>query len=788
MQQYGILVWWLLISLIGLAAAPLTWLMFKNLPERGYAFSKPVGLLWVGLFSWLLGFAYFSILTILFTLGLLAGLSFWIWKKHEQDIRAYVQNNLGHILVTEAFFLLLFMLFVFFRMFNPDIIGTEKFMDMAFMNSMSRATSFPPYDPWLAGKAFSISYYYFGYLFMVIMVKLSAVPPAIGFNLALGLLFALSGLSVFGLLYNLTRRLGVAVSGWAAIFLLGNLDGVRQVLVNKTMDNFNWWTPSRVIPDTINEFPFFSFLLGDMHPHMLAIPFGITALALALNHLKSEVKDISPKISGHAASYIFWGVLIGALGFMNSWDVPTLFFIAMLVFFFQQYRVQATWSQIPWKDMVSSLGIILASAVIPYIPFYVNFHSQAKGLGVTTQNTLVTDYLLIFGLLVFMALTFLAARYHTWFLALTRPEAAKPAKKGNQVCAQCGDIVRQGKHFCGHCGAAMTEIAQAADDSPLAQPLARIPESVKRYFLFILQPAAVIRSGAGRWAAGISLAGLLLVVCALFFKSPFLGVMVLLFFAMAPLLATRAEKSETVFALCLLGTAWLLSFGADVLHINDTFQPPLDRMNTVFKFYYQIWFLLGIGGVYGVWWTFTHSFKNKNLRVAWIVPMAVLIIGSLVYPFASVLVKTNSFANVATLDGSYYLKNNFPPDREGIEWMRENIKGTPVVLEATGGEYTDFARVSTFTGLPTVLGWAGHELQWRGNYDEPAKRIPDIDTLYTSQDLGRVKELLEQYQIEYVFVGTLERQKYPEPGLLKFGQIMERVYQNQGGVIIYRKR
>jgi YYY domain-containing protein len=275
---------------------------------------------------------------------------------------------------------------------------------------------------------------------------------------------------------------------------------------------------------------------------------------------------------------------------------------------------------------------------------------------------------------------------------------------------------------------------------------------------------------------------------AAFFKSPFLALTVLAMAALVPLLLSRADKPETVMVLLLLFTAFLLSFGADVLHINDTFQPPLDRMNTVFKFYYQIWFLLGVGAVYGIFWAFKYSLKHPNLRAAWLAPMALLVMGAMVYPYASVLVKTNHFANVPTLDGSFYLNNSYPADRAGIEWLRAHVQGTPVVLEATGAEYTDFARVSTFTGLPTVLGWAGHELQWRGNYDEPGKRIPDIDTLYTSPDLSQVKTLLDRYAIDYVFVGTLERQKYPEPGLQKFSALLEKVYENPGGVVIYRRR
>ena len=293
MEFIGLLVWWLLIMALGLMVLPIAHRILAFLPDRGYVWTKPLGFLLLGLLSWFFGFFHFSIGTILLAAALIAGTSYWLWKRDEAELRAFFQAQSGYILVVELFFLGLFLLFLAFRMFNPDIIGTEKFMDLAFLNSLTRASSFPPYDPWLAGPGFSISYYYFGYLLMAIMTKLSGVAPAVAFNLSLGLLFALAGTACFGLLYSLTRRLWVALIGWAAIFLLGNLDGARQALASGTLDNFNWWTPSRVIPDTINEFPFFSFLLGDMHPHMLDIPFFLLSLALAFNHLKDDNPEVS---------------------------------------------------------------------------------------------------------------------------------------------------------------------------------------------------------------------------------------------------------------------------------------------------------------------------------------------------------------------------------------------------------------------------------------------------------------------------------------------------------------
>ncbi len=789
MQLAGILAWWLLISLFGLAALPINLVIFRFLPDRGYAFTKATGLLLLGILAWLVGFIHFSVGTIALCFALLAGLAYWVWKKHETELLSTLKNLRGYILVVELFFLALLLLFLAFRMYNPDILGTEKFMDLAFMNSISRSASFPPFDPWLAGPHWTISYYYFGYLLMGIMTKVSLVPPAVAFNLALGLLFALSGVGVFGLLYNLTRSLLAAVGGWAAVFLLGNLDGLRQVLTTGSIDNFNWWTPSRVIPDTINEFPFFSFLLGDMHPHMLSVPFFVLSLALALNHLKSPQQDVSPRTGERLAEYLLWGLVIGALGFLNSWDMPTSFFIAALAMFFQQFKQQPLLARIPWKGLLAGLGIMLACMLVPYLPFYLNFHSQAKGLALTAQNTRVGDYLLLFGFFMFLALTFVVVRYHAWFLALLAPAQAKNAarKKSGAACPECGRPVREGKRFCGHCGAALVEgRGTEGADSPLVRPVGEVPAPVRQFWLFLLQPAALLRRGEGRPAAIFGFCALLLVTAA-FWKSPFLALMVFLLLALLPLLFTRAESEETQFAWLLLFTAWLLTFGAEVLHINDTFQPPLDRMNTVFKFYYQVWYLLGIAGVYGAVWTLRHSLRNRNLRAAWQVLAVLLIGGSLVYPYAALLIKTNHFQNEATLDGSDYLTRAYPADRAGIEWLRRHARGNPVVLEATGGEYTDFARVSSFTGLPTVLGWAGHELQWRGNYDEPAKRIPDIDTLYTSQDLEQVKTLLDRYSVEYVFVGSLERQKYPAPGLQKFARILRVAYENPGAIIYQRR-
>ena len=129
------------------------------------------------------------------------------------------------------------------------------------------------------------------------------------------------------------------------------------------------------------------------------------------------------------------------------------------------------------------------------------------------------------------------------------------------------------------------------------------------------------------------------------------------------------------------------------------------------------------------------------------------------YPLAATYTKANLFGVPPTLDGTAFLARHQPGDYGAIQWLNANVTGAPVILEATGGEYSDYARISTFTGLPAVLGWGGHELQWRGNYTEPGKREPDIDTIYQVADKSTALALLKKYNVRYVMAGRMEREK-----------------------------
>ena len=158
-----------------------------------------------------------------------------------------------------------------------------------------------------------------------------------------------------------------------------------------------------------------------------------------------------------------------------------------------------------------------------------------------------------------------------------------------------------------------------------------------------------------------------------------------------------------------------------------------------------------------------------------------------VYPLLAAHNKADGFQGAPTLDGTDYMARFHPDDHAAIQWLNENVQGAPAIVEATGGSYSEYGRVSGQTGLPTVLGWGGHELQWRGNYDEPGKREPDIDKIYGSFDPKLTLTLLDNYGIRYVYVGSLERQEYPATALSKFDQLLDVAYQN-GQVTIYERK
>jgi YYY domain-containing protein len=226
----------------------------------------------------------------------------------------------------------------------------------------------------------------------------------------------------------------------------------------------------------------------------------------------------------------------------------------------------------------------------------------------------------------------------------------------------------------------------------------------------------------------------------------------------------------------------LLTLSVEFFYLVDNFRV---RMNTVFKFYFQAWVLMAIAGAFAVYWL---NRTRGWLRSAFLFTFWLLFALGMFYPVLGNVSRAGSFAHKPTLDGTAYLNNDHPGDYAAIAWLNQQVDGAPVILEApgTGGSsYVYEGRVAALTGLPTLLGWAGHEGQWRGNYEVQDAREPDIEMIYKTLDPQTALTLLDKYAITYVYVGPLERSKYDPRALEKFGRFMDIVYQ-QDGVTIYK--
>jgi uncharacterized membrane protein len=888
-----LLLWWLLLQLFGLLGLPLAFRVLGNLPDRGYVFARPLGLLLTGYLLWLagsLGFWRNSTGGTLVAILVVAGLGVWLYlgrRKKEDSLLNWLRAHTSYWLAVELLFAVAFASWAIYKSYNPNLetAGGEKWMEIAFVNATLRSDGFPPQDPWLSG--FGISYYYFGYVLMAMVTRLSGLTATVAYNLFLPTLFALVLTGAFGIIYNLVMSraaaegeksaaqgaIGFGLLGALFVGILGNLEGLLEVLHNRGLfpagfwrwldiidinqpptaggwvpDRFIWWwRASRVIHDcsfqglltgdcnppnnweVIDEFPFFSFLLGDVHPHVLALPFVLLALALALNlilnqrslqiripgllsltpathrpggadrheadqqsharrpeldkqhnstecssdsNLRRLVSNLVASAFGGWPQFTLYAICLGALGFLNTWDFPIYLFVVMLAFAFWRARAgSVTWMA---EAVAVGLGLGVLGGVL-YLPFYLGFQSQAGGILPNLLNpTKLQQFIVFFGPFLFPIISFLvilsrrmmphgwrrrlpAALALTWLgpvlallavgAALSLSPSARSWLEGllsdPNVQAILGD-------------ASLGSLAMAAARIRLRNPWTFLFLGGLLAWVLLFWP---ITDNGRRTKDNQSQAGLN---------------------AQSSASSPQYPAADT-FALILIGVGLLLPLAVEFVYLRDLFGT---RMNTVFKFYFQAWVLLALAAAYGTW------VVSNRLRgvggLAWRLVLVLLVLGGLTYPALAIPNKTGNFSAEPTLDGMAWMEEARPDDYAAIRWLQANAPDQAVILEAPGESYRYLGRVSALTGLPTLLGWDFHEYQWRGSYDEPARRKPEVEVLYNSVDLAQTLTLLDKYDIRYVYVGPLERELYNPSGLAKFGQLMDVVFQ-QGEVTIYQR-
>ncbi len=811
--------WWLVVAMLGLLALPLSVWLFRGLPERGYSFAKALGLLLTGYGAWLLSmlglgsFGAVQLSIIAVVIGLSGALL--LRREWQRFGAAALRQQVPWIIFQEALFAAALYGGIWLRWhqfwgFGAGIQVTEQPMDLTLLSGILNSPQFPPQDPWFA--PYPINYYYLGYLLIAALVRLAGVSVGVGYTLGLATIFALTAIGVAGVIRNLIDltdhgasgpskpAVGVVAGEPAALpstatgepsqawwprfgrwifpllgvvlvlicanqagalavlagsekvvaleptqlaravanglgprdtidlpppFPAGEFDGTAQLdpAFPVSSQSLAWWSSRAVWDDlrradgrvdrvyNITEFPFFSFLLGDLHPHVQSLPWTLLAVALALNVLTGKRAPDFHSWAG-VVRLIVTGIVLGGLYAINSWDLPTYLLLYLGALALLYFRLAGTARRFFWAHFIQQAGATILVSYLVYIPFHLTFVAPTVGfpLGISPARTGLVEFLIIFGLFFVPLLGFVVARVARDLLPQTRSLVAQALLLG-----ACGALLLLGSMI--------------------------------------------------SW--------------------PLLGLLPLALAAIYAAYGYR-EQPSAAFALWVFALGSLVVWGVDVVFLRDIYGT---RMNTIFKFYYQVWLLWGTLAAYAMW------LLSRNLSwrtLLWLAPVLLLLVGSFVYPLRA----PADQAAQRTLDGLAFLERERPAEQAAVDWIRTHTAPNAVVLQAPGKPYrADTARIASVTGRPTVIGWTQHEELWRGGQpelrDQVRTRAEDVTTLYTTTDPAQAQSLLARYNVDFVVVGPNEQAlvaeaNAPASALTKFDDWMELAFQ-AGDYTIYRQ-
>jgi len=844
-QVLGVIVWYLSVSLLGLLVYPLLRVTLPSLPDHGYPLARTAGMLVLAYLTWVAGAVNipFSRLTISMVIFVMAVGGAYLAYRQRDELRAEWRSRRTYFLIIEGLVLGFFLLFLFIRLGNPDLWhpwkGGEKPMDFSYFNAVLKSTTFPPYDPWYAGGY--MNYYYWGYIFVGVLVKWLGIVPSFAYNLIIPTLFSMVTMGAFSIGYNLshtrsnhgellkdqdppddeksppnsTRRsylmglasaLGVAVlgnlgtlrmilKGWEQLGVPGGLTdstgfftrlaglpvGLWNVLFHGAQIPYalgDWyWIPSRAIPapgdvEPITEFPIFTFLYADLHAHMIAMAIAMLALTWAVAVLMGKAHWKS--LGAGVLSIILGGLAIGALYPTNLSDIYTYLPIGMVVLGYALFRY-ADPGLLSWlpkialmvkRLIMAGLGMLLLVVVsyglyLPYRLWYAQPYSSV--IPWTGTHTPFWSYFTHWGLFLFVILSWMVWETRQWMATTPLASLRKLEKYSSLIILVVVLLFLT-------CLLFSIKIPGIENISLLSKlPLGRGASLV----WFILPLAA--------WA----------------------GV----------LLLRPGMPDAKRLILFLVGTGLLITLVVEVVVVRGD----IGRMNTVFKFYLQVWLLFAICAAAALGWLLEPvRHWLPGWRISWRGAFGFLVFSAALFTLYGSMAKIKDrWVPTAphTLDGMAYMPyatyvENYPnvsggtpanqtsvnmdlsQDYRAIRWMQGNIQGSPVIVEANSPNlYRWYSRFTIYTGLPGVVGWEWHEQQQRAlnSPDWVSKRLDDIDLFYTTVDTDVTKQFLNQYHVRYIVLGQLEQVTYPGPGLDKFpafnGILWTEVYRDKNTVI-----
>ena len=770
-----VLQWWALISLAGVAVLPLTMSWLRNLPDRGALLARALGLLLIGGLFWLL--VNFGLLTnsagsiALCWLMVLLGSVLTFTHGHQEgegDWRAWWRRQRMAIICGELLFLILLFGWALVRAQIQELASTEKPMDLMMLSAINNSPSFPPNDAWLSGH--SLSYYYFGYLLAASLAKLSGVANAVAFNLTSASWFALSGITIYGVAYNLLRwrggppdeeirdgrrTLSVIPGALLAVFFALWLSNGHYPIIELPYQSgtaspeylrfwdakdrcegsgtvYWWWFgAARTLVDrapgyaddcdrafhieVIDEFPAFSFLLSDNHPHVLGIPFAALLMALAWHRFTNAAP---PRLRDIA----LYGACLGAQFCTNIWDAPIYYFLLVAAEGLRRWRSksESRWQRADGWALLRFAALLGVFMLIYASPLLLTIRTQARGLLANLDYpTRVQQLFIMFAPFVLLLITF-----------INRIDWRRENARGTW----------------------------------------RLAISLTLFLLFALSLFTIVIgliSGVGNLSQNLSAFFVRRSQVIYALSTVFLAVGILFF--IRQLLLRRGKKLASDFTMFLVLLGMLLVLVPEFVYIHDLFG---SRMNTVFKLYYQAWLLFAVAAAYGCHNAIASAGSGRFVTGGALI--LVVALGALYLPAGILSRIGNANPREYSLDGAHTVLS--APDQALSECLMQQLAGRSVVI-TEGLPARDrraynarYGRIATISGLPTVIAWEPHQSQWRGDsYSATVGARPeDIDNLYRLDDPQLMQEIIRRYEIEYIVWGREEQDTYGAAAEQKF--------------------
>ena len=556
------------------------------------------------------------------------------------------------------------------RFVNPTISYAEKFMDHAFLASVMRNPVVPPLDPWFAGGTLNI-YYYLGYWMFGCLGIVSGVPSNIAFNLALPTIFGLTAVNLYAIGTLLLEKFR-----WLPLLILfiPNPSFFYQLALGRAL-NTVLWDSTRTISNTINEYPLFSFIWGDVHAHVISL-FNQVFLIFLLLYAFQRWECLENRAKWIIS--IFCALSLGSMPLINTWDVLIYAPVTLL------FGILIIWRVRKKTNSFSTCWHLIAVpplAILCSLPFYLQLTTNTGGISIVQTPSNPLEFLLVNGLFIAIFFAFL------WHDMVKRP-----------------------------------------------------------YLLLAVIPFILM----GYVAAAI---------------------------AVIPLIYFLARKHHDLSDILACIGLSLLIF-CEIFYLKDNMGDIYFRMNTIFKCYLPAWIILGIASttMVGKWLSESRLIpviSARNMIIITITIVGLLFIIPFIIPF------TMSYGT-GSLDGLAYLKDTHAGDYGGVTYLR-TLQGDERIVEAEGGDYTYYSRISSFTGIPAIIGMPFHEYMWRS--DDTgwfSTRPQDIKSIY--QEPEKTVMLMKKYNATLLYVGDAERERYdvhiPATGL-------EKVY-SAGGTEIFR--